>query len=243
MRENLIICPVGVPLNFDDRFDSNNHWRYTKENRLYKTVVFQYSEYFPEENTYDQVIQKTGFKWTIAKEWLKTIDYTQYEYIGFMDDDVVTDIQNMNRAIFLAREKNFKLFQMSMTEDSDCFWRILKHKEQVKYTITNFIEVMGPFIHTSLIPICMELWDAYDIYTGWGFDKVLCDLTKTDAAVIHECQMHHPKRTSTYKRSRGHSEMDDLTYRVMPKFMKERFNEDWTFIERQIEKEIVMEIK
>jgi hypothetical protein len=243
MSDNLIICPVGIPLNFDDRFDKDNHWRYTKENRLYKTIAFQYSDFSPPKNTYDELVQMTGFKWSIAKEWLKTIDYTQYEYIGFMDDDVVTDIQTMNRAITIAREKQFKIFQLSMTDDSDCFWKILKNKPQVKYAVTNFVEVMGPFIHSSLIPICMELWDEYDIYTGWGFDKVICELTKTDAAVIHDCQMYHPKRTSTYQRHRGFSEMDFLTNHVMPRFMKKKYNEDWSFVERYIEKEILLEIK
>jgi hypothetical protein len=160
-----------------------------------------------------------------------------------MDDDVVTDIQTMNRAITIAREKQFKIFQLSMTDDSDCFWKILKNKPQVKYAVTNFVEVMGPFIHSSLIPICMELWDEYDIYTGWGFDKVICELTKTDAAVIHDCQMYHPKRTSTYQRHRGFSEMDFLTSHVMPRFMKKKYNEDWSFVERYIEKEILLEIK
>jgi hypothetical protein len=237
---NLIICPVGNPLTFDDRFDKENHWRYTKDTRNYETLVFAYSDFVPEEGTYDNIIKQKGFKWNLSKEWLKKIDYTEYEYIGFIDDDLITDIQSINYALNLAEEKEMKLFQLSVTQDSDMFWPILINKPGVKYTKTNFIEVMGPFIHTSLIPICQELWDEYDIYSGWGFDKVLCDLTKTDAAVIHAAQMYHPKRFGNYDKSNAFKEMDHLTYEVMPKFMKKKYNEDWKFEESQVEKEMVL---
>jgi hypothetical protein len=239
---NLIICPVGNPLTFDERFDKENHWRYTKPNRLYETLVIQYESFVPEENTYDSLAEKKGFKWNLAKEYLPKLNYKDYDYIGFLDDDLITDIENLNRAFSIAQKNNLKLFQLSVTNDSDMFWPILVNKPGIKYTKTNFIEVMGPFIHTSLIPVCLELWNKYDIYSGWGFDKVLCDLTKTDAAVIHASQMYHPKKTSSYNKSSAFAEMYNLTDKVMPKFMKNKYNEEWSFKESQIEKEIVMEI-
>jgi hypothetical protein len=239
---NLIFCPVGSPLTFDDRFDKENHWRYTKPNRLYETFVIQYDSFEPEINTYDMVTQQTGFKWSMAKKLLPIIDYEKYDYIGFMDDDLITDIDNMNRAFTIAKEKDLKLFQLSVTNDSDMFWPILLNKPGIKYTKTNFIEVMGPVIHTSLIPLCMELWNKYDFYSGWGFDKVLSDLTKEDTAVIHCSQMYHPKKESSYDKSNAFAEMDKLLGDVFPKFMQEKYNETWSFKESQIEKEIVLEI-
>jgi len=239
---NLIICPVGNALTFDDRFDKENHWRYTKDNRLYETLVFQYSDYEPEQNTYDRLIKKSGFKWSLVKELFKDFDYSKYEYIGFFDDDLITDIQNVNRTLQLAKEKDLKIFQMSVTQDSDMFYGILKNKTGVKYTVTNFNEVMGPFIHTSLIPLCVELWEKYDIYTGWGFDKVLCDLTQTDASVIHCSQMYHPKRYGNYDKTKAFVEMDNLLQNVFPKFMKDKYKRDWTFVDNQFEKKVILEI-
>lgn len=239
---NLIICPVGSPLTFDSRFDQDNHWRYTKENREYETLVFQYSDFVPEAGTYDTLIKQKGFKWSIAKEYLKTIDLTQYDFIGFIDDDLITDVANMNRALLTAKERDMKLFQLSVTRDSDMFWPILINKPGVRYTKTDFIEVMGPFIHTSLLPVCQKLWEEYDIFSGWGFDKVLCDVTKELAYVIHESQMYHPKKESSYNKSNAFTEMDHLTNTVMPKFMKQYYNEDYTFKESQTEKELVLSI-
>lgn len=237
---NLIICPVGSPLSFDSRFEEENHWRYTKENRLYETLVFQYSDFVPEQNTYDRLIKQSGFKWSLTKEWMKKIDYSQYEYIGFLDDDLITDIDNINRALTIAQEKDLKLFQISVTQDSDMFYPILKNKPGVKYTTTNFIEVMGPFIHTSLIPKCQEIWDRYDIFSGWGFDKILCQLTETDATVIHSSIMYHPKRSGNYDKSKAFAEMDTLLYEVFPRYMRDKGVHDWKYNESQIEKEIVM---
>lgn len=239
---NLIICPVGNPVTFDSRFDKDNHWRYNKKERLWETTVVQYSEFEPEPNTYDNLIQMRGQKWFLSKQILKSIDYSKYEYIGFWDDDLITDIENLNRALILASERNFKLFQMSVTKDSDMFWPILKNKDGVKYTKTNFNEVMGNFIHTSLLSLCLELWDWYDIQSGWGFDKILCDLTKNDAYVIHCSQMYHPMKKTSYDKSKAFQEMDDLLMNVFPKFMKYKYNEDWVFKESQIEKEIIMEV-
>jgi hypothetical protein len=239
---NLIICPVGNPISFDVRFDREKHWRYIHDDRKYETLIFQYSDYVPENNTYDRLIEQKGFKWSLSKEWLPKIDYTQYDYIGFMDDDLVTDRENINRALDIAYEKDLKLFQLSVTEDSDMFYSILKNKPGVKYTKTNFVEVMGPFIHTSLIPKCLDLWNMYDIYTGWGFDKVLCQLTETDAAVIHASQMYHPKRSGNYDKTKAFAEMDTLLYDIFPIYMKIKGIYDWKYIESQKEKEIVMTI-
>ena len=42
---NVIFCPVGIPLNFHDAYDKENHWRFTKEHRNYKTIVYQYKDF------------------------------------------------------------------------------------------------------------------------------------------------------------------------------------------------------
>lgn len=244
---NLIIVPVGNPLTFDPRFDAKQHYRFTDKNeRDYETLVLQYSAFEPEKHTYDKIIRGSGFKWQLVKKLFNTyptgFNYNNYEYIGFFDDDIITDIRSINKSLRIARENDLKLFQLSVTEDSDMFYPILVNKPGIKYTKTNFNEVMAPFIHTSLIPICVELWNKYEIFSGWGFDKVLCDLTKTDAAVIHQYQMYHPKRVSSYDKTSAFKEMDTLLYDIFPKFMSEKYGENWQFSDRQFEKEIVWSI-
>jgi hypothetical protein len=242
MSKSLIICPVGSPITFDERFNKEEHWRFVNQKRLYETLVFQYSDFVPENNTYDYIIKKKGFKWNLSKEWLKNNSYSQYEYIGFLDDDLITDIDNVNRSIELAKNSGLKLFQMSVTQDSDIFYPILKNDPNLTYSITNFNEVMGMFIHTSLIPICQELWEMYDIYSGWGFDKVICDITQTDAAVIHISQMYHPKRSGNYDKSAAFREMDDITLNIAPKFIRDKYNINWSFRDVQHIKNMFLKI-
>lgn len=241
---NLIICPVGNPLKFDARFDKENHWRYCTDKRLYETAVFVYSDFLPEPSTCDIFIKDKGFKWSLSKKYIDVLEYQNYEYIGFMDDDLITDVHNLNLALTIAKESDSKIFQLSVTQDSDEFFPILRNKPEVKYTKTNFVETMGMFIHSSLIPTVKEFWNMYDIYCGWGFDKVICDITKTDATVIHSAQMFHPKKqTSGYDKTQAFQEMDKVLYEVTPQFMKNKYNEEWSFVERQYEKEFVLEIK
>lgn len=242
---SLIICPVGNPLTFDDRFDKENHWRYTNaKKRDYETLVFRYGDFMPEDRTYDILIKKPGFKWSLSKEFfndsgLEFLKNNSYDYVGFLDDDLITDIDSINNSLKLAKENDLKIFQLSVTQDSDMFYDILKNKPLAQYAKTNFVEVMGPFIHTSLIPTCLELWNKYDIFSGWGFDKVLCDLTKQEAAVIHRHQMYHPKKPSSYDKTKAFKEMDDLVDDIFPKFMKEKYNEDWKFVDEQKDTEII----
>lgn len=239
---NLIICPVGGPVTYDSRFAKERHWRFCHSDRLYETLVFQYSDFTPEEFSYDKLIKQKGFKWSLSKEYFAANEYSEYEYIGFMDDDLITDVDNINRALKIAKEFNSKIFQLSVTQDSDEFFPILKNKPGIKYTKTNFVETMGMFFHTSLLPTVKDFWNRYDIYCGWGFDKVLCDITKEDAAVIHASQMIHPKKYSSgYDKTKAFQEMDKVLYQVTPQFMKDKYNEEWSFIERQYEKEMAFD--
>lgn len=240
--KNLIICPVGNKLSFDDRFDKDRHWRYSFDDRLYDTLVFAYSDFIPECGTYDMLIHKSGFKWSLSKEWLQNNDYLKYDYIGFMDDDLITDIDNINKSLLLAKENNFSAFQLSLTNDSDVFYPILKNVPTVKYTKTNFIELMGMFIHTSKLDRCIDLWNQYDIYSGWGFDKILCDLIEDDLVVIHSAKMYHPKRSGNYNKSNAFKEMDELVYKIFPNYMKTKYGKDWKFNDSQVEKKIFLEI-
>lgn len=223
---NIIFCPVGIPLNFHDAYDKENHWRFTKENRNYKTIVYQYEDFKIEPNTYDVLIRDTGFKWDLAKHFLDTYDYRDYDYIGFWDDDLVTDIQSVNRAIEIATEKNLKIFQLSTIQGSDSTHRILHQNLAYKYSITNFNEGMGPFIHSSLIPILLDFWKYHEVKSGWGFDMILSAITKERCGVIHEVSMYHPGKVSYYDKSAAFSEMHHILTSVYSKFMKEKYNED-----------------
>lgn len=240
---NLIIVPVGNPLSFDERFDNENHWRIKSKTRNYKTVAIQYNDYKPDKGTYDKLVKQSGMKWTLIKDFLKTIDYTKYDYIGFFDDDLITDSHNINNAFEIAEQHQFKAFQLSLTQDSDLSYPILYNKPDVIYSETNFIEIMAPIMHSSIIPLVLELWDKYEISTGWGFDKILSDLIDSKLHVIHQAKMYHPmKPSSSYNKRNAWTEMSLLLNTIFPKFMLDKFGkENYKFVDRIVEYNTIKE--
>lgn len=239
--KSLIFCPVGIPINFHKEYDKDNHWRYTKDGREYETIVYQYKDFAIEDNSYDHLVKLKGYKWELAKHFLNYFDWKEYEYIGFWDDDLITDIQSVNRAIDISRKNNINLFQLSTVRGSDSTHKILHQQEVLKFSKTNFVEGMGPFIHSSLIPILLDFWKYHEVKSGWGFDIILSSILKTKAGVIHEVSMYHPSKVSYYDKSKAFSEMYEILEKVYPKFMKEKYDEDTgPFNQPQTEYEIAL---
>jgi hypothetical protein len=225
--QNLIIVPVGSPV---DKFcrnedESKNHWRRVSHDREYQILAVQYGDFVPEEGTYDDLIVMKGFKWNIAKELYKKFDFTEWEYVGFYDDDVVVDFCSMNESFIVAKQNNFKAFQISLEEGSESQWKCTQQMNGVEYAYTNFIEIMCPVFNRSVLPKFMELVNAYDVYCGWGLDYVLSEYLDIYPAVIHSIKMYHPPRPqtgSTYDKTSAFREMDILLKEVYPRLMKEQ---------------------
>ena len=231
---NLIFCAVGNPILTCDDYDKDNHWRLNKPYRNYETVVCNYKTdgFEPDDNTYDVKYYDTGYKWQLVNRFLQNFTYEDYEYIGFFDDDVITDIQSLNRAFEIAKDKDFKLFQMSMKSGSESSHSILLQDSNLMYSRTNFVEGMGCIFHNSLIPILLDFWTLHECKTGWGLDIIFDAITKTIPAVIHEVSMFHPPADfkgytpSYYNNSVAVEEMNHILYNVYPQFMKKRYNEN-----------------
>lgn len=217
---NLIFCPVGIPLGYHPAYDNDNHWRYTTDKRNYKTVVYQYNDHEIDPNTYDHIEKHSGFKWSLVKHFLQNYDWSKYEYVGFFDDDLVTDVWSINRALEIAKKNNLKIFQLSTIAGSDSSHFILHQDNLMSYSITNFVEGMGPFIHSSLLPDLLRFWDFHEVKSGYGFDMILSPMLLSKAAVIHEVSMYHPGKPSYYDRNEAHKEMYEVLYNKYPRYMK-----------------------
>ena len=223
---NIIFVPVGIPLNFHDAYDKDNHWRYTKDTRNYQTIVYSFNDYHIPEDTYDILVKDKGFKWDMAKHFLETYDYRDYDYIGFWDDDLVTDIQSINRGLEIAKENDIKIWQLSTIKGADSSHGILHQDTGAKYTLTNFNEGMGVFFHSSLIPKLLKFFEYHEVKSGYGFDWLFSAITKEKCGVIHECSMYHPGKQTYYDRNEANKEMAHIFQNIYPKYMKEVYNEE-----------------
>lgn len=227
-KPNLIIVPVGSPVDKFVKQVGHNmpiemHWRQTNNDRNYAILAVQYGDFEPEPGTYDALLKIKGFKWTIAKELQKHLDFTDWEYVGFYDDDVILDYIAMNRSFELATEKQFPAFQISLARGSESQYPCTRNNPSFKYTITNFIEIMCPVFHKSVINKFMKLVHSYNVYTGWGLDYVLAEYLDIKPAIIHEVTMLHPPRPDTgsgYDKSNAFQEMYNLFDVHFPEMMK-----------------------
>jgi len=221
-RPSLLFCPVGNPVPTLPNFDNGNHWRYGHP--AYEVLVVAYNEYNPEIFSYDWIHYGKGMKWTLAKQILKTIDISKYEYIGFIDDDLLMTRSDVASCLNRAYHLNTKLFQLSVDKNSDCSYKLLYQNDNLEYSTTNFIEVMAPFIHTDVLPTVQKFWEFYDIDCGWGFDSVLCNLVGETATVFHDVCMIHPKKeTSAYNKHDAFVEQAIAIQQAYPNFMQDEY--------------------
>ena len=232
--KSLIICPVGIPMTFKDDYDKENHWRYTnKSERDYETLVVSYNGFVPEPNTFDHFIEMPGHKWQIVKNVFDMMDLSKYKYIGCVDDDLITDIENFNKGLAYAEAFDYRLWQLSMLEGSGVSYPILVQNKNCDFTETNFIEMGSPFFRYDIFVKVVDFLKQLDFTVGWGIDKMFCNVLDTTAHVVHAGSIYHPPwsfKGSYYSHNDAHQEMNHNILNIYPKIMRDKYNKpEWKF--------------
>jgi hypothetical protein len=241
MRPSIIFSSVGQPLPTEGKY-VDNHWRRTdREKRLYETFIVNYnyeSGFKPEPYSYDDMLEEKGFKWPLSLKFLKAGGQElmdRYEYIGIWDDDVQTSIEALNHSLVLAHNVGAKIWQMSLSKESETRWATIRNNPELTYSLTNFAEIMCPVYHTSLIPMIINFWELYELQMGWGFDTVACELAESPAMIIHSQEMYHPSRAeSTYDKAAAFKEMHTCINEAYPAYWKKYHDMDVVFNDRQV---------
>lgn len=229
----LIITMTGCPMYYDDAYDRDNHWRCAKPERTYETCVVVFNDFEPEPGTYDMIIRKPGLKWNLVPEIAKMINWDDYDYIGIWDDDYATDIQSVNRALELARQNDFRLFQQAAISYNT--YPCLRHDPSLSFAETNFIELGVPFFRNDIFRKLLRLLNDYKYEkSDWGIDKILCFYLQQTAHVVHETTIKHMRPdVSSYSKDDGFREMSYLMTEWFPKYMKARFGIDYQYSDVQ----------
>lgn len=229
----LIITPTGCPLYYDDAYDQEDHWRLTKPNRTYEVAVVVFNDHVPLPGTYDYLIKKKGLKFHLIKDVCDNfIKWEKYDYIGTWDDDYATDIKSVERALWIARMFDFRMFQQSMISWNT--YPCLSNDPKYVWAETNFIETGVPFFRNDIFRRFLSFLGDYRYQKSeWGIDKVLCDLMGSTAHVIHDTHAKHMRPESWYSKEEAFKEMAYLTDEFMPGYMKDKFGYDWVFKDKQ----------
>lgn len=239
MDKALIITPTGCSLFFDEDYDKENHWRFAKPGRTYEVCVVGFkTDYVPEAGSYDYYVHyPVRYKWKQLPalcEYLITqgIDWREYDYIGYWDDDYCTDIQNVEKTLELARQFDMRLLQPSLRS-----WTVYPCLEQNKewvFTETNFTEMGVPFYRMDIFKKVLTLLTDY-VYneSEWGIDKILCHYLGQTAHVIHDASIKHMRRESWYDKTNAFREMEYLLREWFPAYMQSK-GKTYTYMDAQV---------
>jgi hypothetical protein len=233
MAKNLIICPVGMEMPHDPRWKKEDHWRWTNNPRLYETLLVVYNDFEPEPGSYDHIIRMKGHKWQLVQEVAKVFPLDDYDYIGCVDDDLITGYQDFNAGLQLAHAFKFQYWQLSMPHDSSLIYGPLFNDPTCDFSETNFIEMGSCFFTLEKFKFLMEFIGHWDLEIAWGIDKTFYDLFQCPANVVHMGMIHQPIRDSYYDKNRAMQEMNNYLFHTYPKILKEHYGRDSHFVDRQ----------
>jgi hypothetical protein len=233
MANNLIVCPVGMPIPKDSRWKDDDHWRWTHNNRDYETLLIVYNDFEPEPGSYDHIVRIKGHKWQLMQEVEKLIDINRFNYIGTVDDDLITGYQDFNKGLEYAQRFGFGYWQLSMPHDSSLIYAPLFNDPTCDFSETNFIEMGSCFFTVEKFKFLMEFIGHWNLEIAWGIDKTFYDLFQEPAYVVHSGMIHQPFRDSYYDKDKAMAEMNDYLFNRYPSILKQYYGRESKFIDRQ----------
>jgi hypothetical protein len=148
--------------------------------------------------------------------FLQTIDISNYEYIGLLDDDIYISNTDLNKLLFIANIEKLDVFQASLTHDSYYHHRQFIHKPGYLVQDTWWVEIMAPFYRMEVF---LEAGPTFKhSISGTGIDVYLIPtiqrlIGKNKTSVVHAVQMKHcrPIRTDNRIFSNGKNNLQEIT--------------------------------
>jgi len=149
-----------------------------------------------ENSFYHELLnERTEFKGSlIYRAYLHLKDRSEYQYVGWFDDDLLIAVSGINRLLELAQEQGFDAFQPATTSDSFNSHRFTIHRPGLSWLDTDWVEIMCPFYRKEIFDAAAEFYPAS--ITSYGLDvyvypyvQKLLGMDRT--AVIHEVQVKH----------------------------------------------------
>ena len=147
--------------------------------------------------------------------FLQTIEISNYEYIGLLDDDIYISNTDLNKLLFIANIEKLDVFQASLTHDSYYHHRQFIHKPGYLVQDTWWVEIMAPFYRMEVF---LEAGPSLKhSISGTGIDVYLIPtiqrfIGKNKTAIVHAVQMKHcrPIRTDNRIFSNGKNNLQEI---------------------------------
>lgn len=226
-KDTLIICPVkSTDIKFHNNYDKDNHW-ISSQNKFYDLMALRYNDEDINESNFDFIIKSKGQKWIMVREAMKNFDFMKYKYIGIFDDDIITDIWNIEKALNIAKYYGLSAFQLSLLPESTFDHIQTVQNKNYDFTETSFIEIMMPFFRIDKFQKLLYFLKEYpELNLGYGIDFAFRDIIEGNTYVIHSATAYHPQRKSSIDNriNLGMEEMDRFFKIYYPKIIKKLYN-------------------
>lgn len=156
---------------------------------------YDYRGYDPDIGDY--VFFQAGTKFTAIHFFLREYGnlLAQYEYILFLDDDILVSTEDLNRLFDICRNHDLDLAQMSLSSNSQCIWQVFFNQPGRALRRVSGVEIMMPVYSRKAL---QKAADGFALsVSGFGLDllsaKRVQNMGKNNIAVIDEVVARHEK--------------------------------------------------
>lgn len=173
-KNNLLIICCG-------KDSLHQQWKTNHQTQNFDLCLIIYDRsIYEDENTKSAkfVFYNNGFKFeNIAKCITKEI-YRLYDFVGIIDDDILTTPEDINNIFAMGKNQNFDLFQPAYTHDGHpSHADFLVQDCNYDYRIFNTVEIMCPFFSQRAYNVICNEFDTSPYKMGYGleyaFEKLL----------------------------------------------------------------------
>jgi len=141
----------------------------------------------------EYIVSQNGTKFTaIFNVWRYTNIFEGYEYILFIDDDLIFKYKSIDEYFNFINKNSLDLSQPSLTTGSYCVWPVLFNKRSKGYRTTNGVEIMMPAFSRNCLGIMAPYFGLS--VSGFGLDLLFAKLAeenKLKVAVVDAIKATH----------------------------------------------------
>ena len=175
--------------------DASLHPEYVNQHADFDVVLSYFGNDLPYDLTHIQYAHYCkGSKWEGLSAFFQANPsiWQAYDYIWLPDDDLSSDVANINQFLQIAAQERFDLAQPGLTHNSYWSFLITRQVKGLRYRVSNFVEVMAPLFSRSAFAVCVDTFAENK--SGFGLDFLWRTLLKgRKIGIIDQTPVFHTR--------------------------------------------------
>ena len=175
--------------------DASLHPEYVNQHADFDVVLSYFGNDLPYDLTHIQYVHYCkGSKWEGLSAFFQANPsiWQAYDYIWLPDDDLSSDVANINQFLQIVAQERFDLAQPGLTHNSYWSFLITRQVKGLRYRVSNFVEVMAPLFSRSAFAVCVDTFAENK--SGFGLDFLWRTLLKgRKIGIIDQTPVFHTR--------------------------------------------------